>query len=343
MEQLRLGIIGAGPIVEKKHLPALAEVPEIAVVTVCRRSEQPLRQLAGRFRIPKWCTDYRDVLDDREVDAVLIASGPESQPAIIKDAAAVKKHVFVDKPMADSAAQARDIAAAVRAAGIHLQIGFNKRFYYGYREAKRLLEAGELGPLSAVSARFWYQAGRRDPLLYNGIHFLDLTEFFAGRVGHVFARSHAMPSANGGPGMETLAISMVTDGGVVANLLLSSAASWDFINEHVDLIGAGQGALSIENGRQLRVFRKETAAASRLHENTLSVHWWSGHDEQGFAPQLRVFAGHALGRDRPGAATDPPTARAAGVEEGIRSLAVLEAIRRSLAQGASVPVAADTV
>ena len=136
MTPLRLGIVGAGSIVAKKHLLALAEVPEIAVVGLCRRDVGELQALADRFRVPRRYADYRDLLSDPGIDAVLIATGPAAQPEIAMAAAAAGKHVFAEKPMAATAAEARALAGALRHSPVHVQIGFNKRFYYGYRTAQ---------------------------------------------------------------------------------------------------------------------------------------------------------------------------------------------------------------
>jgi len=67
----------------------------------------------------------------------------------------------------------------------------------------------------------------------------------------------------------------------------------------------------------------------------LSVHWWSGHEEQGFIPQLRHFARQIRDGVPPQEASP-----AAGVRDGIASLAVLEAVRRSLSDGLPVAVPA---
>ena len=76
----------------------------------------------------------------------------------------------------------------------------------------------------------------------------------------------------------------------MGNLLLSSLASWDYVNEHVDLVGSNHNALSVENGRVVRVFRRDDEGRAQLCENTLSAHWWSGNEEQGFTGQFRAFA-----------------------------------------------------
>ena len=339
MKQLRLGIIGAGAIVEKKHLPALTEVPEIAVVGLCRRDPQKLQQLADRFRIAKRYTDYRDLLDENDIEAVLIATGPESLPKIALDAATAHKHIFAEKPMAETSSLALQMADAIKTAGIHFQIGLNKRFYYGYRQAKKLLQRGELGHLSGINARFWFQPGRRDAMLHNGIHFFDLVPFFMGPVREVFARSAKLPPADPqGAAPETLSVSMQFESGALGNLFLSSAGSWDYINEHVDLIGSNHNVLSVENGRQLRLCRRGEDQLTQLYENTLSVHWWSGNEEQGFAIQLRAFAQKILHGMDPVLGSDDLCSMSAQADDGVRSLELLEAVKSSMSQNSNVSI-----
>jgi predicted dehydrogenase len=333
MQQLRLGIIGAGPIVEKKHLPVMAEVPEIAVIALCRRDPQQLHQLADRFRIVMRATDYRELLDAKDIDAVLVATGPSAQSQIVIEAAAAHKHIFAEKPMAETSAQACAMAEAIQSAKVHFQIGFNKRFYYGYRVAKELIQAGELGQLSGIQSRFWFQPGRRDSLLHNGIHFFDLLCFFMGPVSKVFARRYADP--NVGPG-ETVAVLLEFATGAVGNLLLSSLASWDYVNEHVDLIGSNQTVLSVENGRRLRVFRRGGDRGSELYENTLSAHWWSGNEEQGFTAQFRAFAQNVLNGTNDLSSPGDFRSMTAHTKDGIRALILLEAVRSSIAQETNI-------
>jgi predicted dehydrogenase len=122
----------------------------------------------------------------------------------------------------------------------------------------------------------------------------------------------------------------------VGNLLLSSQASWDYVNEHVELIGSNQTVLSVENGRQVRVFRHGENQPAQLYENTLSVHWWSGNTEQGFVPQLRAFAQSVLSGTAPCSGADDLCASSACLEDGMRSLALLEAIKSSVTQGVNV-------
>jgi predicted dehydrogenase len=341
MNQVRLGIIGAGSIVATKHLLALAEVREIAVVGVCRRDAGALRALADRFRIPRRYTDCDDLLADGDIDAVLVATGPVAQPSIVLRAIAAGKHVFAEKPMAATAAHARAMADALRPSAVHFQLGFNKRFYYGYRSARRLIRAGELGTPTALQGRFWFQPGRADPLLHNGIHFLDLARFFMGPVEEVFAR-RAKPETVAGSDADAWAVSLRFTSGAVGNLLISSLASWDYGSEHMDLVGSNHTVVSVENGRVIRVFRRSDENQAQLRENSLSGHWWSGNEEQGFTVEFRVFAQSILN----GRWTEREDAgEAAGAEDGVEALELLEAVRESGARhhSVSLPVADRSV
>ena len=234
------------------------------------------------------------------------------------------------------------MAAAIQAAKVQFHLGFNKRFYHGYQQAKRLVQSGELGELSGLQARFWFQPGRRDPMLHNGVHFLDLATFFMGPVNEVFARRYTLPQSTA-PVMppETLVISMAFATGAVGNLLLSSMASWDYINEHVDLIGSNHTVLSVENGRQVQVFQSGAQQPVHHYENTLSVHWWSGNEEQGFTPQLRAFAHRILPIAEAPTPPDDLQMMTAHAEDGIRSLALFEAVKKSIAQGTNVSLTHD--
>ena len=265
---------------------------------------------------------------------------PTAIHEIATDAAAAGKHVFVEKPVAETSAEALRMAAAVDRAGVICHVGFNKRFYYGYRQARRLIAEGALGAPSGLQGRFWYQAGRRDPLLHNGLHFLDLAAFFMGRSDRGLRPAlRDPPSTPGRDGRETLAVSMRAERGGVVNLLLSSPARGT--RQRAPRHRRVQSEHAV--GRQRPPSSASAGGTSRtraqLYENSLSVHWWSGHDEQGFVPQLRTFAQRILS-GRPGPTTTPGRL-AATLADGVHSLQVLEGIRRSLEHGVSVTITDD--
>src|SRR5262249_15708973 len=157
-------------------------------------------------------------------------------------------------------------------------------------------------------------------MLHNALHFFDLVHFLVGPVTEVFARKYNLPEDPRALSPETVCISMGFEKGVGGNLLFSSLASWDYPNEHVDIVGSNQNALSIENGKRLYVYLKGETQPTQLYENTLSVHGWSGNEEQGFVPQLQAFAKIILCRTDSPSNPDDLCRFIAQADDGIQSL-----------------------
>lgn len=112
---MRTGIIGAGGIANKLHLPQLAAMPEMQVTHIAGRKESRLRMLSDRFQVPRWTTDYRDVIADESVEAVVIAVPHPLHVQIGLEALAAGKHLLMQKPLTGSLDEARKFAAAVEA------------------------------------------------------------------------------------------------------------------------------------------------------------------------------------------------------------------------------------
>jgi predicted dehydrogenase len=144
VRRLRVGVIGLGRITQLMHLPHLVELDDkFEIAVVCDVSPKLARQMAARFHVPMATANYRELLA-AGLDAVLIAV-PVPPEDIVADALAVGAHVFVEKPMAWTPAQARRLVDAASAAGRVLMVGFMKRYDPAYRLAQRFVqEMGEV-------------------------------------------------------------------------------------------------------------------------------------------------------------------------------------------------------
>src|SRR5206468_4059768 len=111
----------------------------------------------------------------------------------------------------------------------------------------------------------------------------------------------------------TVAVTLAFQSGAVGNVLLSSCGSWSYPNERLDVIGSNGCCLSAENGRRVVLFIEDKPG---LHfEETISAHWLSGHEEAGFALQLKAFVRSIQSGQR----TD------VGPQDGLRSILLAEA------------------
>ncbi len=142
---MNIGVIGAGRI-GKVHAENLAlGIQETNVVAIADVVLSAAQETAARLRIPKATADYREILASPEIEAVVICSATDTHTQIIVEAAQAGKHIFCEKPVDLSLKKIDQAIAAVDAAGVKLQIGFNRRFDPDFRRIRQAVENGEVG------------------------------------------------------------------------------------------------------------------------------------------------------------------------------------------------------
>ena len=152
--------------------------------------EDAAKAAAAELGISKWYTDYRQILDDKDVDAVVVVSPTNLHRDIVIDCANAKKHIFCEKPMAMNTQECDEMIEACEKNGVKLQIGFMRRFDESFVEARRLLDAGVIGDLVQIHSCTRGPSKPR-PWMYdlkksNGIlaevnsHDIDSIRWFAG-------------------------------------------------------------------------------------------------------------------------------------------------------------------
>lgn len=188
VRRLRCGVIGLGWFGEH-HVDALQQLPQAEVAAVCTRRPERLREVAAKYHVPQTYADYRDLLADESLDVVSIVThvGDHLEPTLA--ALAAGKHVFLEKPMADSVAACDQILAAVARArpGQAFMVGHICRFDTAYALAKEEIAAGRLGKIVSLHARRnlarWITAShlpKISALFGDGVHDLDLMLWFTG-------------------------------------------------------------------------------------------------------------------------------------------------------------------
>src|SRR5688500_8633745 len=137
MTRLKIGVLGCGAIAQVQHLPHLKELgDQFEIAALCDLSPKLLRLVGDEYGVPpdRRFADYAAMLRS-DVQAVIVCpSADHAEPSIA--AADAGKHVFVEKPMCTTRAQAEAMVAAADRAGVILQIGYMKRHEPAYRFAK---------------------------------------------------------------------------------------------------------------------------------------------------------------------------------------------------------------
>lgn len=141
---LRVGIIGGGRIADM-HAPGYRDQAGAVIHAVCDASEETARRRAAEWGAQKVYLDYHDLLADPEIDLVEILTPHHLHRDMVCDAAAAKKHVSVQKPMAMTAAECDAMINACFYAGVQFKVFENFVFYPPFVLAKKLINDGEIG------------------------------------------------------------------------------------------------------------------------------------------------------------------------------------------------------
>ncbi len=167
MSSIRVGIIGAGGIVESRHLPGLSKISGVEVVAVCNRSRESGERVAARWGIPEVMDDWRALAHRADLDAVFIGTWPYTHAEMSIECLDAGRHVFCQARMARTFDEARLMqAAARRHPELVAMLCPPPNGLLGDRFVRRLLTEGALGELREVFAtgRFDSNADPNAPL-----------------------------------------------------------------------------------------------------------------------------------------------------------------------------------
>jgi len=208
MEKVNLGIIGLG-YMGKVHLRNCLNLKFVEVSAVADTSKKALR-LAQKLGVKRLYTDYNELLRQPNIDAVLICLPNYLHAPCAIRAAEEHKHIFLEKPLARSLKEGREIVSAARKYNLKLMVGYSMRFSSVFKNLKRKIESGILGDIQIVCAvnigtgPFFHRAEGAIPrpvpewwfnkelsgggaLLDLGSHMINLTRWLFGEIKDIKA------------------------------------------------------------------------------------------------------------------------------------------------------------
>jgi predicted dehydrogenase len=183
VERVRWGIIGVGNVTERKSGPGFQQAERSELVAVMRRKGDLAAAYARRHHVPRWYDDADELINDPEVDAVYVATPPDSHRDYVVRVARAGKPVYVEKPMARTALECEEMISTCDEAGVALFVAYYRRAMPRFATVKELLDSGRIGQLRSVSIRNErpgnvdeadHGAWRVDPKISGGGHFVDL-------------------------------------------------------------------------------------------------------------------------------------------------------------------------
>lgn len=144
------GIIGCGTVAGYGHIPALANAPDIELAAMSDINEARLKELQALHKVPSIYTDYHELLARKDIEFVTVAVRVEDHYRIVMDALAAGKHVFCEKPLAESVEKSREMVEAAKKAGLILGVNFECRAYECQRKMHQMIQEKAIGDVKVL-------------------------------------------------------------------------------------------------------------------------------------------------------------------------------------------------
>ena len=204
--KLRLGLIGLGSI-GRAHLRNCSKLRIAELAAVADTSKRALAK-ANAMGVKHTYTSYQELLDDKSIDAVIIALPTHLHATCAQKAAEAKKHIFVEKPLARNVTEAKEIISSAEKNGVKLMVGYPYRFNKKFMDLKNMIVSGELGDILVMNAtfvtggpfshrseqgaplpvpRWWFQRELTGGgvLIDTGSHLINLLRWYFGEVEEI--------------------------------------------------------------------------------------------------------------------------------------------------------------
>ncbi|MBR6005027.1 MAG: inositol 2-dehydrogenase [Clostridia bacterium] len=331
MKQLKVGIIGAGRIGSLHAKSICYNVPTAKVVGITDVFAENAKKVAAELGIEKVYADYKEMLADPEVEAVLVCSSTDTHADIAIEAAKAGKHIFCEKPVDLTPSKVEAVIAAVKEAGVKLQVGFNRRFDHNFANIRSMVNDGKIGDVHIVkitsrdpeppSAQ--YAAVSGGMFIDMTIHDFDMACFMAGsEVTEVYANATCLvdPAIGEAGDVDTAIISLKFANGAIGVIDNSRRAAYGY-DQRVEVFGS-KGAAMASNDTPTNVVYM--GADGVVADKPL--YFFLERYMQSFRDEMLQFVDAVL-EDKPVPAT--------GVD-GLNAILIALAAKKSVAEGRPV-------
>jgi predicted dehydrogenase len=289
LAQLNIGLIGAGNHVKDMLIPSLQKISGVQIRAVCTSTGLSAKSLAERMSASYCTSDYLEVLQDREVNAVMIGTRHNLHASMVIDALKYGKHVFVEKPLClteDELEHVDETYLNEAARGLHLMVGFNRRYSsHGIQAREFFKERND--PLvmtfrvnaGAIPPTHWIQdpdvGGRR--IIGEACHFIDYMQFVCGaKPSSVHARS--IKRHGSGVTDDHSILDFTFADGSVGTIVYAAGGDTTLSKERFEAFGDGKSLVM------------DDFATTFLYENGKERRYRTGKRDKGFDNELKRFA-----------------------------------------------------
>ncbi|MDK9429880.1 inositol 2-dehydrogenase [Gallibacterium anatis] len=329
---IKVGIIGAGRIgrVHSESISKYVKGAEIKAISDIKVTEE-LQSWAASMGIPHVYDDYRKILQDPEIDAVLVCSSTNTHAPISIEAAQAGKHIFCEKPVDPNKDKIREVLDVVDKAGVKFQVGFNRRFDHNFKAIKDRVIAGDIGEphLIRVTSRdpdappIEYVKVSGGMFFDMTIHDFDMIRYLSGsEVVEVYAAGGVLvnPEIGKAGDIDTAVITLKLANGAIGVIDNSRKAVYGY-DQRAEVFGS-KGAVQTSNDtNSTAVYSCEAGVIAEKPK-----YFFLERYMQSFAEEIRCFIDSIV--------NDTPTA--VNGNDGLQPVLIALAAQKSLEEGRPV-------
>ncbi len=256
MKTLNIGVVGAGRIGRLHVSNIMSRIPNATVLAVSDVVADSAKALAKQWNIPRVYGDYKELVADPEIDAVLVCSSTDTHSIIAYDAVMANKHVFCEKPIDFDLDRIKKVIDAVAQQGVKFQVGFNRRFDRNFKKVHDTVAAGGIGEAQIVMVT------SRDPapppvayvkvsggiFLDMMIHDFDMVRYLSGsEVTEVYSNGVVLvdPAIGEAGDVDTAIVTLKFANGAIGVINNSRKAVYGY-DQRVEVFGS-RGCITAEN------------------------------------------------------------------------------------------------
>ena len=325
MKKLRLGVIGTGRI-GKVHIATLVQsVPQADVIAIADVNSTSASEVAGAFGISTVFTNYEDIINHPDVEAVVICSPTDTHARYITEAAQAGKHIFCEKPVDLTLGVIQAALTEVEKAGVKLMVGFNRRFDPNFLKIKQLVEEGKIGDphILKITSRdpapppAEYSAVSGGMFMDMTIHDFDMARYMVGsEVTEVYVNASCLvdPAIGEAGDVDTAIINLAFANGAMGVIDNSRKAVYGY-DQRVEIFGS-KGMACADNNypENHRYF-----AADGVH-GSLPLNFFMERYLDAYANEMKIFC-NAVVNDLPLPVSG---------DDGLKSVAIALAAKKSV-------------
>lgn len=322
-----VAVIGCGNV-SRMHFQAYAAHPErINLVAACDPVPEAVERARRDYGVAKGFSSIEEMLAGAEWDVAVVCTPTAVRLGAIAQLAAAGKHVFTEKPLADSYEEARQIVETCERAGVRIAVNQNFRYHYPFEMARRIIEEGRIGGVTHIAHRElvfrqdsgWRLEQTRHALSVMGIHWFDGFRWLLGDEARTVACATRSSSAITSKGETDAAIQLVFERGTVVSYAQSFSAP---VQEIETVVIGERGALVLTYDDLSLYMPERRGEVVERWENPLRG---ARKPEATFIDLDLLLAGIEQG-------TDPPNSG----RDNLKTVALLDAAYRSAAEGRPV-------